>query len=245
MRPSRSRTGTTTEDRLIQSGGEEPGEGQETSKDEQTGEDGLLLQLSFDKTTQPDKGSATPSVEEGVTLTSDEGAYFSRDAQFVIPNAGNLKGEAGTISFWIEPDWNGDDPENAALVQMRTAAWANRLQIFKDGRFLRFLLTPDSGTESGVGVDISGWPRGEAQHITTTWTEAQTGQGILSMFINGRLVGQAPFDGQFQIPPGMDLRVGSDHLNQMPGARGVISEFKAFDHPLEQDRVAVLASGRK
>jgi hypothetical protein len=202
-------------------------------------EEGLVLSLPFKEGTQAEAGQDA-AVEEGVAFASDEGAYFATDAQFVVPNAGNLKGEAGTISFRMDPDWGGDDGGDASLVQLRGGTWENRLQIFKNGQFFRFLFTPDSGLETGVGIDISKWPANEPKYITTTWGETPTGERVVSMYVNGALVGQAPYQGQLQINPGWDLRIGSDHPGAMAGARAVISDFKAYDRQLESDRIATL-----
>src|SRR5439155_6005643 len=108
---------------------EQPAGGTTDAKHE-TEDDGLVLSLPFDGSPKPEKGDA-PLVEEGVTFDS-EGARFSTDAKFVVPNPG-LSGEAGTISFWLQPEWSGDDTGNASFAQIRGDTWENRLQLFKNG----------------------------------------------------------------------------------------------------------------
>ncbi len=202
---------------------------QDKPKAAQPDPEGVVLQLSFDKTTVPEKGDTSPVVEQNVTLDSGTGAHFSADSQFVIPDAGNLKGDAGTISFTLQPEWGGDDKDLASLLQLRTNDWANRLQIFKDGSYLRFLFTPNTGVEANPAVDISNWEAGQSYQVTTTWGATPAGDRFASLYVNGQLVAQQPYDGQLEIPPGTPLYIGSDHQGGQPGARGVMSDLKIYD----------------
>ncbi len=209
--------------------GQRPVEVQDKPKAVQPDPEGVVLQLSFDKTTVPEKGDTSPVVEQNVTLDNTTGAHFSSDSQFVIPDAGNLNGDAGTISFTLQPEWGGDDKELASLLQLRTNDWANRLQIFKDGSYLRFLFTPNTGIEANPAVDISNWEAGQSYQITTTWGATQAGDRFASLYVNGQLVAQQPYDGQLEIPQGTSLYIGSDHQGGQPGARGVMSDLKIYD----------------
>jgi hypothetical protein len=226
-----------TEQRVVESAGG-------TDKSTEGDNNGVLLEVSFDKTTQPEKGDVSPTVEQGVTL-DEHGAKFSADAQFVIPNAGNIKGEAGTISFSLEPDWAGSDPSIRSLLQLRGAnSFENRLQIFKDGPFMRFLFTPDSGLESGVSYAISSWQPGEQHQITTTWGVSPSGEPLAALYIDGQLIRQQTYDGELVVQPGTPLYIGSDYQGGAPGAEGSISSLKVFDHPLSSDEIAAQASGQ-
>ena len=198
-------------------------------KDPQSSEDGVLLEMSFDKTTQADRGDATPMIEEGVTL-DEGGARFDTNAKFAIPNAGNIKGEAGTISFSVTPDWSGSDSNLASLLQLRGDTWENRLQIFKDGPYMRFLFTPDSGIESGGGTNISNWQPGDQHQITATWGVTDSGERLASLYIDWRLAAQQPYQGQLMVQPNLPLYIGSDYQGGAPGAGGSISSLKILDH---------------
>src|SRR5262245_25242533 len=83
-------------------------------------------------------GSMAPLVEENVIYDLDDGAYFPPDARFAFGDAGSVQNNAGTIAFWIKPNWDGTDPRNASLLQFHTEDWSNRLQIFKNGIYLRY-----------------------------------------------------------------------------------------------------------
>jgi hypothetical protein len=223
--------------------GDQPLNEPDKPKDAQADPEGVVLQLSFNKTTQPEKGDTTPVVDQGVTLDSVQGAHFSADSQFVIPDAGNLNGEAGTISFTLQPEWGGDDTGLASLLQLHTNDWANRLQIFKDGPYLRFLFTPDTGIESNAAVEIKDWQPGQSYQITTTWGATPSGDRVASLYVNGQLVSQQPYDGQLEIPPGTPLYIGSDVSNGQPGARGTLSDFKVYNNVQTPGQIAAPAAG--
>ena len=205
--------------------------------------DGLLLQMSFDKSTQPDKGEGSPMVEQGVTL-DESGAKFATNAQFAIPNAGNINGESGSISFNVTPDWAGSDSNLASLLQLRGDTWENRLQIFKDGPYMRFLFTPDSGVESGAGTNISNWQPGDQHTITATWGMTDSGEPMASLYIDGHLAGQQTYQGRLVVQPNLPLFIGSDYQGGAPGAGGSISSLMIYDHALTGQDVATSGARR-
>jgi len=201
--------------------------------------DGLVLSLPFDNSTQPDKGDPNV-VEQGVQIQPGEGANFALDSQFVVPNGGNISGEAGTVSFWVQPGWVGGEANDASLVQLRNQnVWENRLQIFKNGRYLRFLLTDSAGIESNIGATIDAWQPGDWHHVTATW-----GDGMQSFYVDGKLIGQVSLQGQLDVRPGTPLYVGSDVPEGIPAANGTLSQFKVYNRPLGPDEVGQLATSR-
>jgi hypothetical protein len=205
---------------------------------------GPVLSLPFDKSTQPDRGDS-PVFEQGVTFDSGDGAVFSTDSQFVVPNGGNLTGAGGAISMWVQPEWAGGDASNASLAQLRNQnQWEDRLQIFKNGVYMRFLMSDNSGQESNIGLNISDWQPGDWHHLVATWGQNDSGQLTQSFYADGKLIGQVPVTGQFQVRPGTPLYIGSDLPNGVPGANGAISQFQAYNRPLTPDEVANLATSR-
>ena len=205
---------------------------------------GPVLSLPFDKTTQPDRGD-TAVFEQGVTFDSGDGAVFSTDSQFVVPNGGNLKGDAGSLSMWVQPQWAGGDDTNASLAQLRNQnQWEDRLQIFKNGVYMRFLMSDSTGQESNIGTNISDWAPGDWHHLAATWGQNDAGQLMQSFYVDGRLIGQVPVQGQLNVRPGTPLYIGSDLPQGIPGANGAISQVQAYGRPLAPTEIANLASSR-
>lgn len=210
-----------------------PASGSDPSKSDNP-EDGLVLSIPFDNSTLPDKGEP-PVTEEGVAFDG-HGATFSTDSQLAIPDTGNLGDAAtGTISFCLRPQWSGDQPTDASLVNLRTGAFANRVQIAKNGQYLRFLLADNTGHESGAGVSIYNWEPGETHLVTATW-----GQASSSLYVDGQLVGSQSYQGEIQIPPGTPMYIGSDIPGGNPGAGGTLSDFLVYNRPLSQDEIGGL-----
>jgi hypothetical protein len=203
-------------------------------------DNGLVLSLPLENSTTPDKGGVDPVVQEGIAFDS-QGTKFSADSQFVIPNAGNINPQAGTISFWIQPDWQGSDQTDASLVQLREQnTFENRMQITKNGEFLRFIFADNTGMESGAGYQINNWQPGDQHLVTATWGDALT-----TLYVDGQKVGQQPYSGQLEVKPGTPLYIGSDYPGQQPGAQATLSQFQVYNRPLTGDEVANLLTTRK
>jgi len=192
-----------------------------------------VLSLAFDQSTEADKGEQ-PSINENVTCGGDgEGCTFDADARFAIPNAGNLSGEAGSISFCLRPQWGADPTTNAGLVDLRTPnIWENRLKVFNNGKYFRFSIWPNSGIESGVAADVSAWQYGQWHPVTVTFgPDPATGANLASMYLDGVLVGQQPYDGQLDVPQ-QPLYIGSDLPGGEPSAGGSLMNFQAYNRVL-------------
>lgn len=188
------------------------------------------LELSLDGETDLESLGA---IVEGVELGNEDGAWFPADGTLAIPDAGAAVGREGAISFWVEPTWDGTAAGDHSLVQLRDPQrWENRIQIFKNGEYLRFLFTDGTGTESGVGTNIKSWAAGDRHHVTATWAD-----GMTYLYVDGVLAGTNPYSGQLDMPPSTDLYLGSDHKGGLPGAEAIMSQFEAIDRELTADDV--------
>jgi hypothetical protein len=177
--------------------------------------------------------SAKAVYKEGVFEPDDggDGLKFSEHAQLTFAQAGGANGEAGTITFDVEPDWAGSDATDNSLVQIRAEnQWENRLQLVKNGRYLRFILSDSLGREADISVPIDEWIPGESHSVTASW-----GDGRTSLFLDGRLAGSNTYDGGFDIGPDTPLYLGSDFRNSdYGGAQATIRGFTVFttaQHP--------------
>jgi len=189
---------------------------------------GLHLPLS-DLSALEDLGA----IVAGVDATGDEGAWFPSGAKLEIPNAGAAVGEQGTLAFWVEPGWDGSEDGDRSFVQLRDPQrWENRIQVFKNGRYLRFLFTDATGGESGVGTDIDDWVAGERHYVTATWAD-----GLTYLYVDGLLVGTNPYEGQLKMPESTPLLIGSDHPGGARGAEAVIGDFQIKDRETTVDEL--------
>lgn len=204
-----------------------------------------VLSVPFDKTTDPEKGADQPAVDQEVQCGGGgEGCVFDTNSRYAIPDAGNLSGEAGSISFCLQPQWGGTDASNAGIVDLQTPnVWENRLKIFKNNEFFRFSIWPNNGTESGVSAKINSWQPGQWHPVTVTFgPDPSSGQNIASMYVDGNLVGQQPYDGQLQVPQ-QPLYIGSGIPGGEPTAGGALRNFQAYNRVLPPNEAASFASG--
>ncbi len=201
-----------------------------------------VLSLSFSNSTQPDKGSQ-PLYDEGVTC-GDQGCTFDTNSRFAIPDAANLTGEAGSISFCLQPQWNGNDPGNAGFVDLQTPnIWQNQMNIFKNGDYFRLRMIPNSGVESGVSAKITNWQPGQGHAVTVTYgADPTTGENMASLYLDGNLAGKQPYQGQFDVPH-EPLYIGSDFPGGQPGAGATLSSFQAYNRVQTPEEAANFAVG--
>jgi hypothetical protein len=198
-------------------------------------DNGPVLSLPLDKSTDPEQGNTSPIIANGVTF-DENGAHFAADAQLFIPSEGNINSAAGTLTFWMLPDWAGDVESQSWILHLGPLnTWANRLDIFKDYAYLRLLICPDSGIESGVGPDIRGWKKGDRHLITATW-----GDGVVALYIDGASVGARDYDGELDFGPNPPLFLGSGNPQVKAGANSNIRNFQIYTRALNPDEVAAL-----
>lgn len=134
------------------------------------------------------------------------GLDIGEDSVLTFPNAGNVNADQGSIAVDITPQWNGNDPTDNSFMQLRTEnEWNNRMQLVKNGPFLRFILTDATGHEADISYRIDHWQQGEEYKVTATWADGKT-----NLYVNGQPVGSNEYPGPFEIPPGTPLYVGSD-----------------------------------
>lgn len=156
---------------------------------------------------------------------SDGSYWIPEGAGVTLPRGGaRIGASAGAIAFWIEPAWSGSEDSTRSFVQLRDPhRWENRIQIFKNGRYLRFLFTDDAGNESGVGTELFDWKAGERHDIVATWAD-----GMTYLYVDGVLAGANPYTGPILIPRATPLLIGADHPNGMLSAEAVIGGFEVF-----------------
>jgi hypothetical protein len=195
----------------------------------------LSAPLDRDSGTVADDGTS-PLVEQDLEFGEDGvGVKFDAGSVLAFPDAGNVRGDAGSLTLEFQPEWSGAEKGDYSLVNVRTPNDPNNsLRLFKNGRYLRFLFADNTGQERNIGYDMINWEPGEAHTVTATWE-----QGVTSLYIDNRLVGTNYYDGQLEIRPGTPLYLGSD-VPEAPlsGAGATISNFRVYGRALSNDEVA-------
>lgn len=166
--------------------------------------------------TQTAEGAIEDAAAEEISEVVYDGgadAVFDTGSQVKVDDAGAVSGEAGTIAFWVEPQWQHDGPSEATFVQLGD----NGLQIVKQGDTLRFQYVDNNGEVFGGGGDIANWQAGDWRHVAATWMG-----GTLALYIDGA---QIFLNGA---PPPPDLSnatiyVGSALAGGAPAAPGKVS----------------------
>jgi hypothetical protein len=201
---------------------------------------GPVVDLPLKGTTDPNKGEEL--LNENINCTGvGEGCVFDTDARFAVDST-NLSGEAGSISFCMQPQWGGTDPSNADLVDLHGNTWENRFKLFKNGETVRFLLWPNSGVEAGVGAKVSSWQSGTWHPVTATYgPDPTTGANMVSLYVDGMLIGQAPYDSQLNLPQ-TPLYIGADVPAGSPGAQSSLMNFQAYNRVLAPNEAADFAA---
>ncbi len=183
-----------------------------------------------------DKGDVDSKAEvaEGVEAGEDgDWIDFTEDAMMTFPDNGNANPDAGTITLDIKPNWNGTDVTDNSLLQIREPhQWENRMQLVKNGQFLRFIVTDDSGHEADISFKIDKWVEGDPHNVTASWGRTEDGtEGVTTLYVDGKQVGTNRYPGSLKFKPGTPMYLGSDHANggSYGSAGGQMRGFQVFN----------------
>jgi len=101
-------------------------------------------------------GTGTPDV-----VTFPRGDLLGNQAQFFYANFDPYQ---GSVSFWITPEWDGDD---GLYHYFWHPGNGNRFGIYKSSGDDLIVLDPSGG--AAVQVDISAWTAGTTYHVVVRW----------------------------------------------------------------------------
>ena len=146
------------------------------------------------------------SANTDVAFDSGDNASYPTDAQVEVPDV-KITGQAGTISFWLQPEWGEGNHDDATFVQIADG----RLQVIKNVNFLRFEFVDNNGVSGGIGVPIDDCT-GKPCQITSTWNGSQ-----FTLYVNGQPRSQTVHDG-FVTLRDASLAIGSNYPESRPVA---------------------------
>jgi hypothetical protein len=172
------------------------------------------------------------AASDAVAFQSGDDVQFPTVGQVSIPIQAEDQHEGGSVSLWVQPAWERGNEDDATLVQL-----GDRLRLAKDVHSLR-LETADAGAEdsdgpASVAVPITEWNPGEWHHVAATWRG-----NVVSLYVDGDLVGRRMGRGRVDLPPDTELLVGSDLGESRPVAPGLIGRVDVRSRPLGDDEVA-------
>lgn len=187
-------------------------------------------QSPADTDTQAVAGDAGGGLPPDVAYDSGTEQRFSTSTQTELPDVGKLSGEAGTMAFWLRPEWAGDDQNDTVFLQLGDSG----VHINKNVTYLRFEVTGSEGNEQGLGAYIGDWKPGEWHQVVGTWVGGQ-----FVLFVDGKPVSQKMLTDLPDFQQDTRVYVGS---NLPPGntAIGDLSHVKVLNRPLTPAEVADL-----
>ena len=97
--------------------------------------------------------------------------------------------------------------------------------MVKNINSLRFIIIDEGGVERNVNILIDDWQPGEAHQVTATWGEA-----LMSLYVDGNLVGQNTMPNDLNFPTTTPIHIGSDFPGTSyaaPAARSATSSSTA------------------
>lgn len=154
-----------------------------------TPDEHTLLLAHFDRSANADH-SLGLSLAEGGALTNagrfGGAVLLERGKTLSFAGKGNFPGNEGTIEFWIQPRWSGDDGQTRSIL---SAAGDGRNQIninkLATGKFgIGMFGTPAGATDfvyRRADSDIRTWKAGEWHHVAVCWSG-----GELALWLDGK-----------------------------------------------------------
>ncbi len=180
----------------------------------QTSDSNTMFLASYDASLNADEAnlSATAQGSSSATIVST-GKYgsslnLSGNTAYVKYLAGgmesgdpaatrNLNNNDGTIQMWVRPAWAGTDAGKHYLFEMQFKTGLDDffmdpllipgVDIYADNGNL-YAALGESATDS---YSITSWSANEWHHIAVTWQKSNTGEGTISLYVDGAKVGTA------------------------------------------------------
>jgi hypothetical protein len=149
------------------------------------------------------------------------------DARVEVPEVGTVSGSRGTVSLWLQPQWEPGNQDDATLAQL-----GETLQIVKNVNFVRFELLHAEGM-LGVGAPVNAWQAGEWHLLTATWNGNE-----LALYLDGQLVNRTVQPIPIDLPADTMLSLGSEFPESRPVAPGVIGRVGLWGRTLGAEEVA-------
>lgn len=178
--------------------------------DEQT-----LLLAHFDTSANADHAAGHALADGGGTLVPQGrfggGMLLAERRTLAFSGKDNFPGDEGTIEFWIQPRWNGDDGRVRPVLGA-DADSRNRISINKlaNGRFGAGMFGASPGAAEPVysraDHELRAWRAGQWHHVAVCW-----GNDELALWLDGRKVATRRGALAPRVAPAQIVLHGSDY----------------------------------
>lgn len=212
----------------------------------------LLFHLPFDGSCAAAHagGSATPVLAENVAYTpgvKGQAAVFVPGTQLKFARPGNIRKEAGTISFWYKPLWTPAKLSDAMDREVWRCCFveaprpaerkgSNMIWLWFWGDRLRFDVS--NLRDTYVVRSIGGWAANRWHHVAATWNNRKGSQ----IYLDGEPLGVSRDGHSATLPTSWTVfdtfpffYVGSGEKNQ--SADGWIDDFRIYDADLTREEL--------
>jgi hypothetical protein len=146
---------------------------------------------------------------------------FDTVSRAEVSDVGPISKEAGTLSFWFQPEWGPNNRDVTNFIQLGD----DGLQIIKDGTVLRFANADGSPLDGGGSASLGDWQAGEWRQVTMSWHGS-----VVELYVDGV---QQVINGTWTPPDSQnDLRLyvgGAAYPNRSPVALGQLSYLMVLD----------------
>jgi hypothetical protein len=210
-----------------------------------------LLLARFDGTLAGEAGEI-PTSAIGPTYTSgkvDQAMHVGSPGSVLYSTTSNINSLAGTVEFWIRPDWNGNEGRNHTFFKVGTSFGNSMLLSIDGANNLRFIQQGDNpatqttevNVERGVGTSGAYWIAGQWHHVAATW-DSTTQQ--YALYIDGRLIDQRSDGVRISSFSTTSLAIGAETNGTLP-AEAAFDEFRISNRARSAAEIAQsFASGR-
>lgn len=114
-----------------------------------------------------------------------DGGYACRGgAALQLPTAKFFDPHQGTVRFWVQPDWAGDDSRRCAFFHLGGGDW--HVTVFKtEHGGIRFVYKASPTTFCAVDLSTAGWTAGSKHQIEAGWCQVYDGL-MLALTVDGQ-----------------------------------------------------------
>ncbi|MFO7945982.1 MAG: LamG domain-containing protein [Armatimonadota bacterium] len=203
---------------------------------------GLVFHSDFNGDYETEIGPSPTDVSgtpEYVTVHDGEGILLEGDAYLRYRADGAFAKSAGTVAFWVQPQWSGDDGKRYGLFSDSAPTHSpayNAMYLMKTpSSTLQFNIR--DATDHVLQTSIKGWRAGQWHHVAVTWDRNRGA----AMYVDGMLAAEKDFS--FEPRQWPYFNVGSDYDGSVT-ARSAFSNVRIYDRMLRPDQVVAIADGK-